>query len=51
MSLLKFEMKCKSEDCGRTAIIVVDGEEEATPNICPFCGSESSEDTGDTAAE
>jgi len=45
MALLKYEMKCKSEDCKRVALILVDPEDEATPNICPFCGGESAEDT------
>jgi hypothetical protein len=47
MSLLKFEMTCHNEECGKTAIVLVDPEESQAPNICPFCGSESSEDTSD----
>ena len=47
MALLKYEMKCKSEECGKTVLILVDPEETATPNICPFCGGESAEDTGE----
>lgn len=46
-SLLKFEMTCMNDDCGRTVIILVDPEEESAPNICPFCGSESKEDSGE----
>lgn len=45
MSLLKYEMKCQDEDCGKIAIILVDPEESKAPNICPFCGGESSEET------
>lgn len=48
MSLLKYQMTCHSEDCGKTSIILVDPEEPNAPNICPFCGSESSESTGDS---
>lgn len=51
MALLKYEMKCKSEECGKTVIILVDTEETETPNICPFCGGESAEDTGEVAEE
>ena len=48
MSLLKYEMKCSNEDCAKTILILVDPEETAVPNICPFCSSESSElTTGD----
>jgi hypothetical protein len=43
MSLLKYKMTCESEDCGKSVIILVDPEEDKAPNICPFCGSESSE--------
>jgi hypothetical protein len=51
MSLLKYKMTCESEDCGKSAIILVDPEEDKTPNICPFCGAESSEDGGKPADE
>jgi predicted Zn-ribbon and HTH transcriptional regulator len=40
-------MTCHNEDCGKVAIILVDPEEVKVPNICPFCGSESSEDSQD----
>ena len=46
-ALLKYEMKCKDEDCGKKVFILVDPEETETPNICPFCGSESQEVTGE----
>lgn len=44
-ALLKYEMKCTSEDCGKKVFILVDPEEIAPPNICPFCGGESAEVT------
>lgn len=47
MSLLKYEMKCEDENCGKTAIILVDPEEDKAPNICPFCGGESQEATAE----
>lgn len=45
-ALLKYQMKCSGEDCGKIVFILVDPEEEAAPNICPFCGEESSESNG-----
>ena len=47
MSLLKYEISCRNEDCGKTVIILVDPEESQSPNICPFCGDESSETTNE----
>jgi hypothetical protein len=45
MSLLKYQMKCQNEDCGKEVIILVDPEETKAPNMCPFCGGESEEST------
>ena len=42
-SLLKFEMKCSHEDCGKVVVILVDPEDTEAPNLCPYCGSESEE--------
>lgn len=47
MSLLKYEMKCSNDNCGKVVLILVDPEELQVPNICAFCGAESSENTGD----
>lgn len=46
MSLLKYKMTCENEDCGKSVIILVDPEETEAPNVCPFCGAESAEDSG-----
>lgn len=46
-NVLKYEMKCGNEDCVKTTIIIVDAEEESAPNVCPFCGNESFEVTGE----
>lgn len=46
MALLKYEMKCSSDDCEKTVLILVDPEETKVPNICPFCGGESVEENG-----
>ncbi len=43
MSLLKYEMKCNYDECGKSFIILVDPEETEIPNICPFCSAESEE--------
>jgi hypothetical protein len=50
-TLIKYEMRCKDEECGKRTLILVDQEETATPNICPFCGGESAENTGETSPE
>lgn len=47
MSLLKYEMVCEDENCGKSVIILVSPEEDKAPNICPFCGSESKEATAE----
>jgi predicted Zn-ribbon and HTH transcriptional regulator len=44
-ALLKYEMRCTSEDCGKPAIILVESDEIKAPNLCPFCGAESVEAT------
>lgn len=46
-ALLKYQMQCESDDCGKMSIILVDPEEDNIPNICPFCGGESFETTED----
>lgn len=51
MAFLKYDMKCSNEECGKSIIVVVDAEETATPNICPFCGGESAEEPGDATVE
>lgn len=44
-TLLKYEMRCTSEDCGKPVIVLVDPDEHKAPNLCPFCGHESLEIT------
>lgn len=44
-ALLKYEMKCTSEDCGKQVFVLVNPEETQAPNICTFCGAESVEAT------
>lgn len=51
MALLKYEMKCSNEDCGKTAIILVEPEETEVPNKCPFCSGDSFEVTGEASEE
>lgn len=51
MALLKYEMKCSDEVCGKTTIILVDPEETEVPNKCAFCAAESFEVTGEPATE
>lgn len=51
MALMKYEMKCSEEDCGKRVFILVSPEEIKVPNICPFCGGESSEYSEDETSE
>jgi hypothetical protein len=51
MSLLKFQMTCSNDLCNQTVLILVDPEVIDTPNVCPFCGAESSESSGDSTEE
>jgi hypothetical protein len=51
MALLKYEMTCKSEECAKTVLILVDPEELAAPNICTFCGGESVESVDEVSEE
>lgn len=45
--VLKYEMKCEEEDCGKVVIVLTKHDEIEAPNICPFCGSISFEVTAE----
>lgn len=43
MGLLRYDMECTHEECGKTYIVIVDEDETIEPTTCPFCGETSVE--------